>query len=170
MSVYSLDSRSPEDIVDGHPFLAWIVRMHARKSRFYAEGDKVSKRDFVLSAECSGRFSVLVEDGGLGLACQPSDLEAMLEVTWASAAFARGLKGRDYLILNCKDLAAGAAGEEVPLRVFLECSSVVAEALASIDPFPGVLRLRDMKILGGIPLHSIKAPRAEIPLAFVPVA
>jgi hypothetical protein len=176
MSVYSLDSRSPEDILDGHPFLMWLVRMHDRKSRFNVEGTPatgitVSKRDFILNPLCSSRFGVMVEeDGALALAAQPSDLEALMEVTWASAAFARGLKGKDYLILNCKDLGAGQGDLPVPLRIFFEVSSILSDVLGKVDPFPSLLKLRPMMILGGIPLHSKGPAKAEIPLTFVPVA
>lgn len=180
MSVITLDNRSAEDIVEEHPLLKWLARMHHLDSRFKPERDRSVSKDFFLSPACSGRFGTMIEeDGAMALAAQDapgdaaSDLKALLSVTWASSAFARGVRGKDYLVLNCRDVAenqpdAVPGSAPVQLRVFFEMSSAMADALEAAAPPPTKLRIRPIAFKGGVPVRSIGAARAEIPLTFKP--
>jgi len=171
MSVYSLERRSPEDVADSHPLLGWMVRRHEHGSRYKPGRDGRPETDFMLSSACSGRFGVMVDDDdALLLVAQASDANALKSVEWTSAAFVRNLASKDYLVLNCADVTGGAGpGGETQLRVFMEVSLAIADALAVADPFPSKLRMRKAQVLGGVILYERKKNLFEVDLVYKPI-
>ena len=165
------DDRSPEEILDAHPLLRWIACMRKWGAEWDPRPDNRLPRDLLLSPSCSSRFCLSMEDEeAMSLAAHEEDLAALLSVTWGMAAFRRGIKGRDWLILSCSDVAEGnidakPGAQRAELRLFIELSPDMAAAVAEVDPPPQRLHLRAMVRHRQALLRSLGAPKAEIPLA-----
>ena len=173
MLALSTDDRSPEEILDAHPLLRWIAWMRKWGSEWAPEPNNRLPRDLLLSPMCSSRFCVSMEDGeAMTLAAGGEDLAALLSVTWERAAFRRGLRGADYLILSCSDVAEGSldakpGAERAKLRVFIQLSGEMADALAAVEPPPVRLHLRPMVRHKQALLRSLGAPKADVPLTYL---
>lgn len=159
-----------------HPYLDWYALMYRNGSRFHEERNVVSERDFILSPVASARFGLNMDpDGELSLGILQDDLAAILSLQWRSAAFARGLRGKNYVILSCPDVTDGwpdgpPGGSGVDHRIFIQVSEAYADALIEADPQPSVLRLRAMMLTArNVALLSKGEPRRELPFSYVAI-
>lgn len=168
------DDRSPEDILEAHPLLQWIAWMRKLGSEWAVEPNNREPRDLLLSPSCSARFCLSMEDEDvLAMTAQAEDLRALLSVTWEMAAFRRGVKGRDYIILSCPDVGEAVVdarpdANRVKLRLFVNLSAEMGESLAAVDPAPTKLHLRPMVRHRLALLRSVGPPKAVVQLDYPP--
>lgn len=151
--------RPVAEIAESHPMLDFLRAV----SRVGAK--VVGQKDLHMGTLGSSSFACALEpDGSLALGIPLSDLDAFMSIQWNSAALLRGLKGQDFLALNCRDVGAKA-----PLgwRLFLNVTADVADAIEKAEPKR--LRLRPMKVVRGQPLGAKGAPKADLPFAAIQV-
>lgn len=151
----SKTKRPVAEIAESHPMLAFLRAV----SRVGAK--VVNQKDLYMGTLGSSAFACAFEpDGSLALGVPVSDLDAFTSVEWNSAALLRGLKGQDFLALNCRDVGAKAP---IGWRLFLHVTADVADAIEK--GAPKRLRLRPMKVVRGQPLAAKGAPKADLPFA-----
>jgi hypothetical protein len=173
MLALSTDDRSPEEILAAHPLLMWIAWMRKWGSEWAPEPNNRMPRDLMLSPMCSSRLCFSVEDeDAMTMAMAEEDLAALMSVTWEMAAFRRNHKGKDYVILSCSDVAEGSleaepGTERRKLRIFIQLSAEMAEAMGAVDPAPSRLHFRNMVRHKQALLGSLGAPKADVPLAYL---
>lgn len=95
-----------------NPFIEWIVA-HTKLGAAMFRGSEV-----IMGPLASKRFCIGIDDNGvtvLGAAQEAAD--AISSVNWNTAAFARQVQGRDWVVLASPNF--GTRAEPFPLRLWL---------------------------------------------------
>ncbi len=155
------------------PFVRWYAsywRQGAARCAERLAKDGTVSGDVFMGELASRRFAVGVDGDKVPLlGVAEEDVDAVMSVRWASAAFLRRVQGRDWIALSCRDarISASASQSPIPLRMFLPSSIGLLDGWVGLSgDQPPTLRVVETQVARGAPRLKGGAPLAILPLSF----
>ena len=165
----SWERMDPDAMSFDDPFLRWFSAHFSRGQAKAIQRRDVAGIDFLMGGYASSRFSLGADDDGTPLLGVCSyEAEALERCHWVDAAFLRGMRGGDWVVLRTADVRTDEPLREdsIPARLWLPAMPGILDGWLDSSPLPTALRLMRTRVERGKALLEADKPFCEIPLVF----